>query len=146
MLELSKDNKTEEALAMFDGEYMAATEKVQDILIRIGEQSEAAADAEYIGAVVTGVVSAAVIILVSILSLFYAIKIEKIIIKLLMVPIEQLENAAYKLQAGELEIDIPYESEDELGVLANSFRISCDRLHEIFLLRWQMAISISQHE
>lgn len=131
LLELSKDNKTEEALAMFDGEYMAATEKVQDILIRIGEQSETAADAEYIGAVVTGVVYAAVIILVSILSLFYAIKIEKIIIKLLMVPIEQLENAAYKLQAGELEIDIPYESEDELGVLANSFRVSCDRLQEI---------------
>lgn len=131
LLELSQDNKTEEALAMFDGEYMDATEKVQEILIRIGEESEAAANAEYIGAVVTGVASAAVIILVSVLSLFFAIRIEKIIIKLLMVPIEQLENAAYKLQAGELDIDIPYESEDELGTLASSFRVSCDRLHEI---------------
>ena len=131
LVELSRSNKKEEAIVLFDAGYTKATERVQDILIRIGQQSEASADIEYIGAVVTGVVSAAVIILVSILSLFYAIKIEKIIIKLLMVPIEQLENAAYKLQAGELEIDIPYESEDELGVLANSFRVSCDRLHEI---------------
>ena len=52
-------------------------------------------------------------------------------------PLEQIEKAADDMAHGNLEIDISYQGEDELGKLAESFR------NTSFYLRGVVAISIS---
>ena len=46
-------------------------------------------------------------------------------------PLEQLETAAYAISQGNLEIDVTYESEDELGSLAQSFRRTSSTLKDV---------------
>lgn len=46
-------------------------------------------------------------------------------------PLEQLETAADAISQGNLEIDVTYESEDELGSLAQSFRKTSSTLKEV---------------
>lgn len=46
-------------------------------------------------------------------------------------PLEQLETAADAISQGNLEIDVTYESEDELGCLAQSFRRTSSTLKDV---------------
>lgn len=46
-------------------------------------------------------------------------------------PLEQLETAADAISQGNLEIDVTYESEDELGCLAQSFRKTSSTLKDV---------------
>lgn len=46
-------------------------------------------------------------------------------------PLEQIENAAEAMSQGNLEIDVTYEAEDELGKLAQSFRRTASSLKEV---------------
>lgn len=46
-------------------------------------------------------------------------------------PLDQIENAAEAMSQGNLEIDVTYESEDELGKLAQSFRDTEASLKEV---------------
>ena len=46
-------------------------------------------------------------------------------------PLEQIENAAEAMSQGNLEIDVTYEAEDELGKLAESFRKTASSLKEV---------------
>lgn len=46
-------------------------------------------------------------------------------------PLEQLETAADAISQGNLEIDVTYESEDELGSLAQSFRKTSSTLKDV---------------
>ena len=46
-------------------------------------------------------------------------------------PIEELESAAAKLKNGDLDVEILYNGNDELGNLASNFKITCDTLKEI---------------
>lgn len=46
-------------------------------------------------------------------------------------PLDQIENAAEAMSQGNLEIDVTYESEDELGKLAQSFRKTASSLKEV---------------
>lgn len=41
---------------------------------------------------------------------------------IMLKPIQELESAAEKLKAGQLDVEINYESPDELGKLAGNFR------------------------
>ena len=46
-------------------------------------------------------------------------------------PLEQIENAAEAMSHGNLDIDVTYEAEDELGKLAQSFRDTAASLKEV---------------
>ena len=46
-------------------------------------------------------------------------------------PLEQIENAAEAMAHGNLDIDVTYEAEDELGKLAQSFRNTAASLKEV---------------
>ena len=46
-------------------------------------------------------------------------------------PLEQIENAAEAMSHGNLDIDVTYEAEDELGKLAQSFRNTAASLKEV---------------
>ena len=64
----------------------------------------------------------AVVIVLVILATIIALIISKEIIKSIIEPVDQLKHAAAEMTQGRLDAEIDYESEDELGELADSIR------------------------
>lgn len=131
IMELAKRNKNDEALALFNSDYNDATEKIQDILVDIGKVASAEAKSQYTSARVTGLVSIILMILIGAGTVAFSNVIRTTITGIMLKPIQELESAAEKLKAGQLDVEINYESPDELGKLAGNFRQACKTLEVI---------------
>lgn len=131
VIELAKRNKNDEALALFNSDYNDATEKIQDILVDIGKVASADAKSQYTSARVTGIVSIILMILIGAGAVAFSNVIRTTITGIMLKPIQELEGAAEKLKAGQLDVEINYESPDELGKLAGNFRQACKTLEVI---------------
>ena len=131
VVELAKRNKNDEALALFNSDYNDATEKIQDILVDIGKVASAEAKSQYTSARVTGLVSIILMILIGAGTVAFSTVIRTTITVIMLKPIQELESAAEKLKAGQLDVEINYESPDELGKLAGNFRQACKTLEVI---------------
>ena len=131
IMELAKRNKNDEALALFNSDYNDATEKIQDILVDIGKVASAEAKSQYTSARVTGLVSIILMILIGAGTVAFSNVIRTTITGIMLKPIQELEGAAEKLKAGQLDVEINYESPDELGKLAGNFRQACKTLEVI---------------
>ena len=131
LMELVQQNKNDEALALFNSDYNDATEKLQDILVDIGKVASAEAKSQYTSARVTGLVSIILMILIGAGTVAFSNVIRTTITGIMLKPIQELEGAAEKLKAGQLDVEINYESPDELGKLAGNFRQACKTLEVI---------------
>ena len=131
VVELAKRNKNDEALALFNSDYNDATEKIQDILVDIGKVASAEAKSQYTSARVTGLVSIILMILIGAGTVAFSTVIRTTITGIMLKPIQELESAAEKLKAGQLDVEINYESPDEFGKLAGNFRQACKTLEVI---------------
>ncbi|CEH33331.1 methyl-accepting chemotaxis protein [Romboutsia lituseburensis] len=69
--------------------------------------------------------------IVNILNILLGIVICLYVTKNLKKPIEELEVVANKMAEGDFDIEVQYESEDELGTLANSMRKVCYKTKEV---------------
>ena len=131
VMELVQQNKNDEALTLFNSDYNDATEKLQDILVDIGKVATAEAKSQYTSARVTGLVSIILMILIGTGAVAFSNVIRTTITGIMLKPIQELEGAAEKLKAGQLDVEINYESPDELGKLADNFRQACKTLEVI---------------
>ena len=131
VMELVQQNKNDEALTLFNSDYNDATEKLQDILVDIGKVASAEAKSQYASARVTGIVSIILMILIGTGAVAFSTVIRTTITGIMLKPIQELEGAAEKLKAGQLDVEINYESPDELGKLAGNFRQACKTLEVI---------------
>ena len=131
LMELAQQNKNDEALALFNSDYNDATEKLQDILVDMGKVASAEAKSQYTSARVTGIVSIILMILIGTGAVAFSTVIRTTITGIMLKPIQELESAAEKLKAGQLDVEINYESPDELGKLAGNFRQACKTLEVI---------------
>ena len=131
LMELAQQNKNDEALALFNSDYNDAKEKLQDILVDIGKVASAEAKSQYTSARVTGIVSIILMILIGTGAVAFSTVIRTTITGIMLKPIQELEGAAEKLKAGQLDVEINYESPDELGKLAGNFRQACKTLEVI---------------
>ena len=131
LMELAQQNKNDEALALFNSDYNDATEKLQDILVDMGKVASAEAKSQYTSARVTGIVSIILMILIGTGAVAFSTVIRTTITGIMLKPIQELEGAAEKLKAGQLDVEINYESPDELGKLADNFRQACKTLEVI---------------
>ena len=131
LMELAQQNKNDEALALFNSDYNDATEKLQDILVDMGKVASAEAKSQYTSARVTGIVSIILMILIGTGAVAFSTVIRTTITGIMLKPIQELEGAAEKLKAGQLDVEINYESPDELGKLAGNFRQACKTLEVI---------------
>lgn len=131
LMELAGNNENDKALALFNGDYNDATEKVQDVLVDIGNTASKSAVTEYESARTAGVICIVLMIVFSIFSTVFSNKIRGLITRSLTKPIKEIEGATEELKVGKLDVDISYESPDELGTLSQNFREACHTLHEI---------------
>lgn len=123
--------KNDEALEVFNGTYTQATDRIQKILIEIGTYSDEQAIEAYKAASVTGIIVIIIMVVVGALSIALCVTYSKVISSLLIEPILELQGAAQKLKRGELDVEITYESQDELGELAENFRGACGQMRNV---------------
>lgn len=131
VVELAAAAKNDEALQQFNGSYTDSTTKIQDILIQIGEYSDKQAVSAYQAANITGIIVIIIMILIGAVSILLCFTLAKSVSGLLVTPILELQSAAKQLKAGNLDIDIQYESKDELGELADDFREACTQMNAV---------------
>ncbi|MBQ7919569.1 MAG: HAMP domain-containing protein [Lachnospiraceae bacterium] len=119
------------AFALYEAEYSDAVTLVEEALTAIGEAADRKADTEFqITNALAGVVLLFTIIGL-ITSSLLAKKLTQSITTVICEPLKELGQAAVKLKEGDLDIEISYESADELGQLADNFRAACAQMKEV---------------
>lgn len=129
LMELARQREKAKALVIFNGDYNNALVTVQNKLVIIGDNATQEATTQYRAARTTGIGSIILMVVLGVVSLNFSIGIRKTITKNMLRPIKQIQKASADLKAGNLDVDITYESPDELGQLANDFKDACATLH-----------------
>ena len=119
------------AFSLYNGSYAEATASIQNILTQIGKSADEQAATAYgrisslISMVVVGMLVIGVICVVN------CLKATKVNTALIVEPLNELQEAAQKLKSGQLDAQINYVSEDELGDLAQNFREACAKMKTV---------------
>ena len=129
LMELAQQREKAKALVIFNGDYNDALVSVQNKLVIIGDNATQEATTQYRAARTIGIGSIILMVVLGVVSLNFSIVIRKAITKNMLRPIKQIQKASADLKAGNLDVDITYESPDELGQLANDFKDACATLH-----------------
>lgn len=131
IMDLAAKNQNEEALEIFNGPYNTALENLQNILQEIGEYQDQVAEQAYHTSSNVGRNSMLLMICIGIVCVIICIYLARLIIQSIQKPVLELESAARKLGAGQLDAEIQYESQDELGALADNFRTAFTFMREV---------------
>ena len=118
MMAFAKQGQTESARAILDGEcetlFNSLNSAFGDIIdYNTKGSDDAAAESASLYRTAT-LTMAAVVIAIILVGVFFSF----VIIRLIKIPISEIENAAIKMAEGDLDVEISYTSKDELGVLA----------------------------
>ncbi len=122
LISLAKQGQTEKARAILEGEcvelYNSLNGAFNDIITYNTEGStEETAESASLYKKATLILSA-IIVAIILVGVFFSF----VIIRLIKLPISEIENAAKKMALGDLDIEISYTSRDELGVLSEQMR------------------------
>lgn len=123
MFILIQQNKNAEAVALYNSTYEPALDKAVNALVKIGESASERATSRYRSAGIEKIFSLLLCVAIATISITVSLLAYRVLVKLLTKPIVEIEAAAKEMAAGSLQVDIQYESEDELGSLANSMRV-----------------------
>ena len=118
MMAFAKQGRLESARAILDGEcetlFNSLNSAFDDIIdYNTNGSDDAAAESASLYRTAT-LTMAAVVIVIILVGIFFSF----VIIRLIKIPIAEIENAAIKMAEGDLDVKISYTSKDELGVLA----------------------------
>ena len=118
MIALAKQGRTEEARMILEGEcvdlYNSLNSAFNDIIAyNMDGSDDAAADSASLYKTAVFLL-AGLFIAVTLAGVFFSF----VIVRLIRIPISEIQNAAIKVAEGDLDVVISYSSKDELGVLA----------------------------
>lgn len=125
ILELAASNQNAEAQELFFTSYQPLLEQAQQKIREISSWATEDAEKNYQKAQNAELLTTVFLIIFSLVIILITILFARYITKSLTTPISELESAASKISKGNLDIEITYESKDELGKLADSFRMTC---------------------
>lgn len=97
--------------------------------VQVQSISEATGANQAVG--ILSVVIAVFMLVLGVIGICFCKRIRKQLTSCICEPVQELETAAEMLRAGKLDIVISYESEDELGVLAENFRVACSQMRDV---------------
>ncbi len=131
MIELSSDNLTDDAMDILSDESLLLFDEVSGVFLDLVEFNKTNADTASLAA--DGTYFDAYLFMAIIIgaSTLLAIFFSSYIIGIIVRPIKEVEQAANMILQGDLNNEIKYKSNDELGVLADSMRKLCDMLQKI---------------
>ena len=111
-----------EARIIYIGDYRNSVQNLENSLNVVSEYIENIVSTNYGKVMLIKNIVFIILILVSIFSILFCTRISIVLIRNILTPVEELEIAAKKMENGIFDINIEYESDDEFGTLANSFR------------------------
>ncbi|MCI8292793.1 MAG: HAMP domain-containing protein [Hespellia sp.] len=131
MIALARQGRSEEARAILEGEcvelYNSLNSAFNDIIVYNTEGSDDATEESLFLYRTATILMAAVIIAIILVGVFFSF----VIIRLIKLPISEIENAAIRMAEGDLDVEISYTSKDEMGVLAEQVRRLIHKLQVI---------------
>lgn len=126
--ERSQANKNEEASEIFFNEYSPAVQEVHSLMVDMDKNTSVLADETYANSYRFQTIVTILAILVSIIALFVTVIMAVRLTKNLTLPIAEIESAAKQMAEGHLQVEITYESKDELGELSDNMRTMTERI------------------
>lgn len=111
-----------EARIIYIGDYRNSVQNLENSLNVVSEYIENIVSTNYGKVMLIKNIVFIILVLLSIFSILFCIRISIVLIRNILKPVEELEMAAKKMENGIFDINIEYESDDEFGTLANSFR------------------------
>ena len=131
IMDLMEEEKWDEAEEVLSEEFVPAVKACANAAEEVYQQYsvDAAyfnADATRVGEKIVWMILGifAVLLMIAVVVMFY-------LVRGITKPIAELESAYGKMSQGYLNQDIEYESKDELGILAKSFRVTSQGLHGV---------------
>ncbi len=128
MILLTSANKNEQALALYRAQYQQILQSTRDKINEIGVAADTNAQSFYNSATATQRMVLILVVAFAILALAVALLFCLYIIKSITRPISEIENAAQRMSRGDLNADIDYSSQDEMGMLSDSMRLMMSTL------------------
>ena len=122
IIALAQQGRIEDARAILEGEcvdlYNSLNSAFQEIVAYNTEGSDAAAKESASIYITSNGLMTAIVIAIILVGVFFSF----VIVRLIKLPISEIEDAAVKMAKGDLDVEIAYTSKDELGVLAEQVR------------------------
>lgn len=120
------------AHALYEASYAGLMDELENMTQQLYAAAEGFAEGYYMSAIREGKISVGVVIGLSILCLLTGYLIVRIVSRIIRTPIQQIKDASERMRYGDLSASelITYESNDELGVLADSMRGMVQMLYE----------------
>ncbi len=131
VFEYATNNDNENALKVFNDDYVPRIEKVADTLEQLKTYQETVAKDSYTTANILKIVVVILLIIIAAVSLALTMYLSKFLTTLMTKPIFELRNIAEKMAEGDLDVEITYDSQDELGELARSLEALIEMLKKI---------------
>lgn len=122
VLELAKVSKNQEAISIYFSTVMPGLLEANGYLTQINDEAAKAADNNFDTADTQKNLVTVVLLILAMATFLVTIFLARYIISSLTNPIKELETAAKEMAEGSLNVSITYESEDEMGSLAESMR------------------------
>lgn len=123
VFELAKENRNQEAIALFFTSVKPGFDQAAAYLDQIIEQGSKEADGSFTGAERQKTIATILLAVISLLAIGVTVSMASFIIRSITNPIKILEKAAREMSEGSLKVDIDYQSKDEMGSLAESMRV-----------------------
>ena len=121
-LSTGSDRAKEQARLTFINEFDPEVSKLEGILDQFSDQVTDLVDNSYNSSMKTRTILFIVGIIIVIVALILTVIMATILIRSVVEPVKQLQEAMEKMRRGNMDIDIEYKAEDELGKLSDDLR------------------------
>ena len=121
-LSTGSDRAKEQARRTFIDEFDPEVSKLEGILDQFSDQVTDLVDNNYSSSMKTRTILFIVGIIIVIVALILTVIMATILIRSVVEPVKQLQEAMEKMRRGNMDIDIEYKAEDELGKLSDDLR------------------------
>ena len=121
-LSTGSDRAKEQARRTFIDEFDPEVSKLEGILDQFSDQVTDLVDNNYSSSMKTRNILFIVGIIIVIVALILTVIMATILIRSVVEPVKQLQEAMEKMRRGNMDIDIEYKAEDELGKLSDDLR------------------------
>ena len=100
-------------------------------MLQFTNQQNEIADDNYHAAMTSRKVQMSVAIVLCIIAIVFAVIMALTLIRSVVGPVQELEEAMRRMESGELKIDVKYQATDEMGRLADSLRAVLQFLQDV---------------
>lgn len=118
------DENSQAARIVFQTKYVPAYADANDSLISLASEVQSRSEQQKFEADNTNYVARSIVFFFAVLTILFAVGMGVLIRRSIVKPVKELELAALDMSRGKLNSEITYQSKDELGALADSFRSS----------------------